>query len=190
MVNKGGTLLMGANNQINQAVFPPIKLGGITGTGTAKLDAGGFSQGTGGTPAIPNSGTIGLGALTLNSSSIIDLTGTSVLHFSKSSAAWTGTLSIYDWTGTPVTGGGLEQILFGGDATGLGPTQLTQISFYSDQGTTLLSNTALILADGEIIPGAPVPEPSTWFAAALTLGAIGYSQRKRVRARAGARVIG
>jgi len=31
---------------------------------------------------------------------------------------------------------------------------------------------------------AAVPEPSTWLAAALALGVIGFSQRKRVRARA------
>jgi hypothetical protein len=30
----------------------------------------------------------------------------------------------------------------------------------------------------------PVPEPGTWVAAALALGVIGFSQRKRVRARA------
>jgi PEP-CTERM motif len=29
-----------------------------------------------------------------------------------------------------------------------------------------------------------VPEPGTWVAAALALGVIGFSQRKRVRARA------
>jgi len=28
----------------------------------------------------------------------------------------------------------------------------------------------------------PVPEPGTWVAAALALGVIGFSQRKRVRA--------
>src|SRR5207248_2592259 len=99
------------------------------------------------------------------------------------------TLSIYDWTGTPVTGGGLEQILFGGDVTGLSPTQLTELNFYSDQGSTLLSNSALILADGEVIPGATVPEPSTWFAAALALGAIGYSQRRATFRRRKGRVL-
>jgi hypothetical protein len=175
-VNNGGTLLFSANNQINQAVFP-----GIT-VGNGKINAGGTSQGTGGTPATPSSGSIGLGALTMNSSSVIDLTGTSVLHFSDSSAkTWTGTLSIWDWSGTPTTGGGAEQILFGGTATGLSAGQLLQISFYSDNGNTFISNTALILADGEIVPGPvnPVPEPSTWIGGALALLAVGYTQRRR-----------
>jgi autotransporter-associated beta strand protein len=177
-VNNGGTLLFSGNNQINQATFPGITVDG------GKMDAGGFSQGTGGTPAIPSSGAVGLGALTMNSSSIIDLTGTSVFHFSDSSAmAWTGTLSIWDWTGTATTGGGAEQILFGNTVNGLNSGQLLQISFYSDGGSTLISNTALILADGEIIPGpmTPVPEPSTWIGAALALGAIGFTQRRKLR---------
>lgn len=176
-VNSGGTLLFSANNQINQAVFP-----GIT-VDNGKLDAGGFSQGTGGTPAVANSGAIGLGALTMNSSSVIDLTGTSIFHFSNSSGStWTGTLSIWDWSGL-AAGGGTEQILFGGDATGLSAAQLLQVSFYSDGGGTLISNTALILADGEIVPGplVVVPEPSTWIGAALALGAVACAQRRKLR---------
>ena len=175
-VNTGGTLLLSGNNQLNQAVPPGITLAG------GKLDAGGFTQGTAGNPLVPNTGLIGMGALTMTSSSIIDLTGTSVLHFTASNAnTWTGTLSIYDWTGTPITGGGLEQILFGGDATGLSATQLTQVSFYSDAGSTLLSSYATILLDGEIVPGVmtPVPEPSTWVAGALALLAVGYMSRRR-----------
>ena len=182
-VNRGGTLLFGGNNQINQAVFQPIAIGGGAGTPQAKIDAGGFSQGTGGTPVIPSSGTIGLGALTLNSSSIIDLTSTSVLHFADSSAnSWTGTLSIYDWTGS-TTGGGAEQILFGQTVTGLNAGQLGQIQFYSDAGNTALGSGALILADGEIIPNlVAVPEASTWLAGGLAILGVIFSQRRRLRA--------
>jgi hypothetical protein len=32
--------------------------------------------------------------------------------------------------------------------------------------------------DGEVVP---VPEPSTWLGAALALGAIGFTQRRRLR---------
>src|SRR5205085_4644170 len=114
------------------------------------------------------------------------LTGTAVLHFSNSSSqTWAGTLSLWDWSGTPTTGGGAEQILFGGDSTGLTAGQLLQVSFYSDGGSTLISNSALILADGEIIPGpmvpVPVPEPSTWIGAALALAAIRFRARGRAR---------
>ena len=73
-INNSGTLLFSANNQLNQAIPPDISLG--SGSGTAKIDAGGFSQGGSGT-----TGNAGLGALTLNSNAIIDLTNTSVLHF-------------------------------------------------------------------------------------------------------------
>jgi fibronectin-binding autotransporter adhesin len=185
VVENNGTLLFGGSNQVNQA---PITLGTAGGEGTpAKIDGGGFSQGTGGTPAISSSGTVGLGALTLVSNAVLDMTGTSVLHFANSSStSWTGTLSIYNWSGTLGTGGGAEQLLFGGDLTGLSSTQLQQVSFYSDNGSNLLSNSALILADGEIVPGtvAPVPEPATWMAGALTLMVVGYSQRRKLWRRA------
>jgi autotransporter-associated beta strand protein len=168
-VNNNGTLLMGANNQINVATNPPITLAG------GKIDAGGFSQGN-------TSTQIGLGALTLTSSSIIDLSSTSVLHFANSSAnSWTGTLSIYNWSGTATLGNGAEQILFGTNATSLTLSQLNQISFYSDSGTTFLGTAAFAPdLDGEIIPLAPVPEPSTWVAAALTLGLVLWTQKRRL----------
>jgi hypothetical protein len=61
----------------------------------------------------------------------------------------------------------------------LTPLQLTQISFYSDSGTTFLGagfwGSDL---DGEVVP---VPEPGTWIGAALALVAIGFTQRKRLR---------
>ena len=176
-VNSSGTLLMGANNQV--ATSASIKMSGGT------LDAGGFSQGTGGAPTTPNSGTVGIGALTLNSSSTIDLTGTSVLHFANSnsllgnSSTWSGTLSIWDWSGTAATGGGAEQILFGGDVTGLSSAQLAEIQFYSGAGTGAFATGAVILADGEIVP---VPEPSTWAAAALAAAVIGYMSRRSLAA--------
>jgi hypothetical protein len=140
--------------------------------GTYKLS--GVSEGTTNMP--------GLGALTLSSTSIIDLSSTNILHFSNSNnvidptIAWSGTLSIYNWNGQPATGGGSEQILFGTDATGLSPSQLAMIQFYSGTGTGAFTPGAVLLADGEIVP---VPEPSTWIGAALALGAIGFTQRKR-----------
>ncbi len=168
-MNNGGTLLMAAHNQIHVSTPPGITLAGGT------LDAGGFSQGTGGTNPITDPGTVGLGALTLSSTSIIDLTSISVLHFSNSSAAtWAaGTLSIYNWNGTLATGGGAEQILFGTSTSGLSPTQLAQIQFVNPTGFAPGTYAAFFATDltGEIVPGVmtPVPEPSTWAAAALAL---------------------
>ena len=56
-------------------------------------------------------GPAGIGALTLSASSIINMgSGSSIIAFAGSSAqTWTGTLSIYNWSGTPVTGGGTDQ---------------------------------------------------------------------------------
>ena len=183
-VNRGGTLLFAGNNQINQATTPPIALGTATGTGIAKIDAGGFSQGAGGTSTLAP-GTVGLGALTLNSTSTVDLTSTSVLHFANSSSnVWTGTLSILNWNGTVTTGGGAEQILFGTSVAGLTAAQLSQISFIDPAGFAPGTYFAAFATDltGEIVPSlTPVPEPSTWAAGVLALGGLAFSQRRRLR---------
>ncbi len=105
--------------------------------------------------------TAGIGALTLQSSSVLNLgNGSSIIALANSSAqTWAGTLSIYNWTGLP-TGGGTDQVYFGNDNTGLTAAQLADITFYSDSGVTALG-IAQMLADGEIVPIA-VPEPGTW----------------------------
>ena len=152
-INNSGTLLFSANNQLNQAIPPDISLG--SGSGTAKIDAGGFSQGGSGT-----TGNAGLGALTLNSNAIIDLTNTSVLHFADSTGeTWTGTLSILNWSGAPIIGGGWEQILFGtgGILPGVDPTQLSQIQFIDPVGFAAGIYSAIYAGTNlnEIVPGAP-----------------------------------
>jgi hypothetical protein len=125
--------------------------------------------------------TPGIGALTLSSNSIIDLgQGTSILAFANSSAqTWTATLSIYNWSGIPVTGHGTDQLYFGTDSTGLTADQLSQIAFYSDSGTTFLGIAGFASSmDGELVP---VSESGTWFAAALAFTGIGFTQRRRIR---------
>jgi fibronectin-binding autotransporter adhesin len=188
-INNGGTLLFGGNNQINLATLPPISLGSASGSGTAKIDAGGFNQGTGGT-SVASPGTVGLGALTLNASAIIDLTSTSVLHFSTSTGTWASNavLSILDWSGTATTGGGAEQILFGtSSASSLG-TNLASVQFVDPAGFAAGTYTAIYASDltGEIVPGVlvPVPEPSTWFAAGLTVFAVAGMGFRRYRPQA------
>jgi hypothetical protein len=178
-INNSGTLLFSANNQLNQAVPPEISLG--SGSGTAKIDAGGFSQGGAGP-----SGNAGLGALTLNSNGIIELTDTSVLHFADSTGeTWSGMLSILNWSGTPTTGGGSEQFLFGtgGIVPGVTPTQLSQIQFVDPVGFAAGTYSAIYAGTNlnEIVPGVPIPEPSTWISSALALAAIGFTQRRRFR---------
>ena len=125
--------------------------------------------------------TPGIGALTLSSNSMIDLgNGASVLAFANSNAqSWAGTLSILNWSGTLLIGGGVDSIYFGTNTSGLTETQLSQVSFYSDSGTTFLGIAGFASSmNGELVP---VPEPGTWLAGLLALGAIGFSRRRQIR---------
>jgi hypothetical protein len=124
-----GTLSVGVANGINAA--SSLILGG------GKFDTGGFNQ--------------TMNTLTLNGtvSSAIDMgTQASILTFANSSAAtWTAgrLLSIVNWSGTPGTGGGIDQVLFGTDTNGLKAGQLSQIHFEGFNGATILST-------GEVVP--------------------------------------
>ena len=162
----GGTVRLDASNQIIDTA--QVSLSG----GALRLN--GVQEGT-----TANSG---VGALTLGSTSVIDLSNTSLLHFAASgSKTWSGTLAIWNWSGTLVTGGGSEQLLFGNNTTtaSLTQAQLNQISFYSDNGTTFLGTGAwATVGDGEVVP---IPEPSTWIGAGLALVAIGFTQRRKIR---------
>ncbi|MGH8048529.1 MAG: beta strand repeat-containing protein, partial [Chthoniobacterales bacterium] len=140
----GGTLQLGQDEQINDAAT--LTLSGGT------FDTAGFSE--------------TLNTLTLNGTAVLDLGGAaSILHFADSSAiAWTGTLSIYNWSGS-LDGGGTDQIYFGFTDTTLTAQQLASINIYSDAGSTFVGNGGL-LASGELIA---VPEPQV---IALLLGGI------------------
>lgn len=170
-LNTGGTLLQTTSNQINNTA------GMALSGGTYRLNT--VSEGT--TAPTGN----GVGALTLTTNSIIDLAGTDVLHFANSSGqTWTGTLSIYNYSGTPFTGNAAEQLLVGSNASGLTQAQLDSISFYSGSGTGFLGTAGFTPdMDGEL---APVPEPSTWAAGLLAVAAVAYSQLRK-GSRAGGR---
>jgi hypothetical protein len=156
-INTGGTLLLGAANQINDAAT--VSLGGGT------FNTGGFSE--------------TVGALSLTTSSTIDFgTGASVLHFADShSSTWNGTLSIYNWAGVNSS---TDQLFFGSDNNGLTSTQLGQITFYSGGvGTqTLLGTGGTISSAGEVELAA-VPEPSTTALVVGMLGLVGWRERRR-----------
>ena len=168
-VSNGSTLLYaaGSSNQVPTGL--PVSLGGST------FNVNGQSQDRAHT----------LGALTVSGNSELDFSSrlslSSVLAFGKSSAAaWSGTLSVYNYRGTPGVGGGTDQLFFGTDATGLTSTQLGDISFYSGGAGSTLLGTGVILADGEVTyaPGA-VPEPSTWAAVLAGTGLLGLVLRRR-----------
>ena len=174
VVNQGGTLLFSASgspttDRINNSSTMTLNGGTFNTAGLSEHGLSGASV------------TPGIGAITLSSNSTIDLgAGASVIAFANSSAqSWTGTISIYNWTGTLGAGNGPDQLFFGSDAAGLTATQLSQIAFYSDSGTTFLGTGSFASdLDGEVVP---VPEPTTWLAAALGFGALAFTQRRRMR---------
>ena len=162
-VNSGGTLLLGANDQINNAA--PITLNGGT------FAKGDFSEGS--------ASAVGLGALTLTGpGSIIDFgTGAvGVLSFA-SLVLNVDTLAINNWTGTANTvgSGSTDRLIFDSDQS----SNLPSFAFSGYAGATQF---ALGGSFFEVVPIDPVPEPATWFVAALTLFAVGYHHRKRIRA--------
>lgn len=171
-INSGGTLLLsgsaGVTDRIKNTAGMTLN-GGIFNTG-GLTEAGG-STGT---------RTAGIGALTLTANSTINFgTGNSIIEFAGLGAhvPITGAdLAILNWTGTGGTAGGTDQLLFAGTTTDF-TSQFDQsdVSFNGVQGYN-----AIQIAAGyyEIVE---VPEPTTWHAAALTLGVIGFSQRKRLR---------
>jgi autotransporter-associated beta strand protein len=133
ILNAGGTLLLGAANQIGDAV--PMTLGG------GVFQTGGFSE--------------QLGTLKLTANSVIDLgAGASVLKFTSSSGVgWTAatTLTITNWNGS-VTGGGAEQVVFGSNNAGLTSGQVSQIRFANPPGFPAGTYAATILSTGEVVP--------------------------------------
>lgn len=90
-----------------------------------------------------------------NTNSIFTLSpGASALHFANSSSLnWSNDamLIISNWNGS-LSGGGLQQVFFGNDATGLTSQQLNQIAFQNPAGVSAGSYPAVVLPSGEIIP--------------------------------------
>ena len=158
IIINGGSLMLGAANQIPNTM--PVTLAGGT------LNTGGFSEGT--------AGANGVGALTLSASSSIDFaSGTSVLAFA-SPGTWdvSSLLTITNWSGTPVTGGGTDQLVFG---SVLSAAQLSAIHF---EGYGY--GAAQVALGGGRYEIVPVPEPATVaFSSLLGLGAL-YRERRRV----------
>jgi autotransporter-associated beta strand protein len=170
-LNSGGTLLLASSSgsstdRINNSAT--VTLNGGT------FNTGALSEGT--------TAAAGVGALTLQASSNIDFGAAvtnSILHFAASNlATWTSgkILEIDNWSGL-TSGGGIDQLIFGTTSSGLTASQIAEIQFLNPAGFAAGTYGATILSNGEIVP---IPEPSTWLAAALALGAIGYGQRKRI----------
>ena len=146
-VNSGGTLLLGASDQIKDTAT--MTLAGGT------FSKENFSEGT--------AGSVGLGALTLTATgSHIDFgTGTvGVLSFASFSPG-SNTLTIDNWTGIDHTVGSAstDRLIFNADQT-------SNLSFFSFTGYS--GTTEFALGNG-YFEVTPAPEPSTWIAAAFRI---------------------
>jgi len=185
-VNSGGTLLLAqsgsaSTDRINNNA-------GVTLAGGGTFKTGGLSEGTRPTNSSATNGAAGMGALTLQSTSsisraTIDFTaspgGGSTLAFSSLVGGNGAFLDLNNWTGTPFTDNSAtsnDRLLFANDP-GLTAAQLANFRFFNDSGTFI--GPGEIISYGNMFELVAVPEPSTWFAAGLSLLVITYSQRRR-----------
>jgi autotransporter-associated beta strand protein len=170
-VNSGGTLLLSGSSSWTDRINDNATMTLNGGT----FNTGGLSEVNG--PA--GSRTPGIGALTLTANSTINFgTGSSIIEFAGL-GAHTPTvgpnLLILSWTGTPNVPGGTDQLLFAG-LTSTFTSQFDQ-SDVSFNGVTGYNTFQITPSYFEV---TAVPEPSTWAGAALALGVLGWSQRRRL----------
>ena len=177
-VNNGGTLLLGAANQVN--TNSALNLGATGTSGTLSMGGNGSTRAS----------TQTFNTLTLSANSSIDfanLTGQSALYFRKISGLSTYTLSIFNYNGvtSPTGTGGLDQYTSlyakaGAGLSGFTAGELSNIKFYSgsDSSSTFLGDGSFssITFNGfnQIVP---VPEPGVLLAELLLLGWMIYSFR-------------
>ncbi|MDX2109967.1 MAG: autotransporter-associated beta strand repeat-containing protein [Verrucomicrobiota bacterium] len=157
VVISGGTLLLGASDQLANSVNLVL-----SGTDTTK----GFS--TGGNSEVINS-------LALTTTGTIDMgAGASILRFLGGGTITAGQqLNVTNWSGTHSYGGGTDQIIFGET---LPASFLNNVYWGPTYGYG-----ATQLSTGEIVP---VPEPATIAIGVLLLGFVGYDfYRRRQKAR-------
>ncbi len=123
-----------------------------------------------------------LGALTLTSGAgarVIDFGATSgVLTLDSLSAASHLPLHIWNWSGTIGTGGGTDRLFitngFGGSLAA------SDISFFSDSGTSQISGATTFASGGELVPGAlvPVPEANTLLGVLGLMAPLAWRERR------------
>ena len=178
----GGRLVAGAAGALGGTSAIEVKNGAVlqlAGSGSRINDAASLILNGGELDTAGSSEQVG--QLLVSAGSVLELGGgSSIVQFADSSSlsgSWSGSLSIYGWSGSS-SGGGTDQVFVGTSASGLTSAQLALISFYSGDGTGFLGE-ASILSSGEIVPTA-VPEPSTGLLMCL-FGAPMLRQRSRAR---------
>jgi len=158
----GGTLLLSGSEAVNRiGDTAPISLGAA-----------------GSTLQLSGAVTETLGALTLAGGAgarVIDFGATSgVLTFASLTADSSLPLHIWNWSGTIGTGGGTDRLFI---TNGFAPSN---ISFFSDGGTTLYSQATGFTSGGELVPGGlvPVPEASTLLGVLGLMAPLAWRERR------------
>jgi hypothetical protein len=192
----GGVHAVGAGVNINGGI---LQLGGsggdqiyntaaVTIAGGGRFNTAGLSEGTAPVPSTNTNGMVGMGALTLQSTSnssyaVIDFgagANGSSLVFSSLAGGNGAYVNVLNWSGLAMTDNGTgtnDRLLFAADP-GLSTAQLANWQFYNDSGSAFAMG-AMIIGYGNQFELVPVPEPSTWLAGALVASAVTYSQRRR-----------
>ena len=161
-LNTGGTLLLSSTTADRVIDLATVTLNGGT------LNTGGLNE--------------TVGALTMTASSVIDMgSPASLLTFANAgTTAWSGTLSVWNWTGIQFLGGGTDQLLLTSAATNSNIT-FANINFFSGSGIGQIGFGSAFVPNGfgggEIVP---VPEPSSVATVMGLLGLIGWRERRKV----------
>lgn len=199
---------LNGNSTVKMTATQAYGNGTNVNAGTLLVNAGsGATSGTGtGAVIVNNSGTFGgtgriAGATTINAGAkitgaTVGTVGTLTLASTATFSGASGNLAQYlvDISGTTsdrlTIGGALnlsgtfDQISFSGSADGTSSYILATYGSLNgtfDAVTNLPSGYQLVYGLTEL-DLTPVPEPATWLGGALALGALAYSQRRRLRA--------
>ncbi|HEY1769770.1 MAG TPA: PEP-CTERM sorting domain-containing protein [Chthoniobacterales bacterium] len=149
------------------------------------LKPNGNSEGSGSTSlggsVVSGTSAFGMGALTLSSNSTLDYgtTGKATLTFTSFSPTAGTILNILNYTNTTENISLMKSGIDGTDDRLIfDANESSNLSDFSFNG---VGATEIALGGGyfEIVP---VPEPSTWLPAGLSLGAVVFTQRRRLRA--------
>ena len=170
----GGAGALGATSSVSVSGGTLL----LSGTGNRVNDAAAVTL-SGGTILLSGNVTETMGTLTLGSgTSILDFsTASGIVSFAASNAqTWTGTLQVWNWSGTIATGGGTDRLFFGTNTSGLTAGQISNITFYTGAGTGQINLPLQLLSNGELVP---VPEPSALLGGLALLSPIAWRSRRR-----------
>lgn len=192
IINTASTLFF-ANSSATASIDRIRDAASITLNGGGTLNTGGLSEGTrpsastGGTSGIAGLGALTLGSTSSSSKAVIDFASGangSSLVFTNLAGAAGAFVNVLHFNGLAGTDNGTssnDRLLFDINP-GLTNAQLANWAFFNDAGAAFTIG-GTIITYGDMFELVPVPEPDTWIAAALTLLATGWHQRRRIQGR-------